>query len=607
MKIVMAIIKPFKLDEVRDALTAIGVHGMTVTEVKGYGRQKGHTEIYRGTEYAVSFLPKLKIEVAVAANQLDKVIDAISAPPRPGRSATARFSCSRSSRRSASAPARPMPQRSEAMPARSRAEGGGSASALFGRCKRRDNRTEGATTRHCPRRHGRPWRKPGPLFFAAAAALTGMVNRALTSPPLYVSRGGRNEAGYADVHEQRRTRAPSRADGSSTRARPFVRLAELIAGVPPGKPAIDLGVGEPKHAVPAFVGPVIAAHIKDFGRYPRNEGTPQFRRAAAEWAARRYRLARVPDPDREMLVLNGSREGLFLGAIAAKRHVANRAGRPAILVPNPFYAAYSAGAVAADCEVGLLPATRRPASCPISTRSTRAARPHRRDLSSPRRPIRRARSPICAYLAAADRARAPLRLPAVLRRVLFGDLHQASRRPACSRRPATDFANVVLFQSLSKRSNLPGLRIGFVAGDRRFIAKFLELRNVAAPQVPIPAQEVAIAAYGDEAHVEANRELYRQKFDLADQIIGDRYGYRRPAGGFFLWLDVVAHGRQRGGGAEAVARGRRARAARPLHRARPGRRQQSRRGLHPRRHGAGQGDHGGGVASHRRGARVNGA
>jgi nitrogen regulatory protein P-II 2 len=85
MKIVMAIIKPFKLDEVRDALTAIGVHGMTVTEVKGYGRQKGHTEIYRGTEYAVSFLPKLKVEVAVAANQLDKVIDAISAAAKTGQ------------------------------------------------------------------------------------------------------------------------------------------------------------------------------------------------------------------------------------------------------------------------------------------------------------------------------------------------------------------------------------------------------------------------------------------------------------------------------------------------------------------------------------------
>ena len=85
MKIVMAIIKPFKLDEVRDALTGIGVHGLTVTEVKGYGRQKGHTEIYRGTEYAVSFLPKLKIEVAVAADQVDKVIEAITAAAKTGQ------------------------------------------------------------------------------------------------------------------------------------------------------------------------------------------------------------------------------------------------------------------------------------------------------------------------------------------------------------------------------------------------------------------------------------------------------------------------------------------------------------------------------------------
>jgi nitrogen regulatory protein P-II 2 len=85
MKIVMAIIKPFKLDEVRDALTAVGVHGMTVTEVKGYGRQKGHTEIYRGTEYAVSFLPKLKVEVAVPASQADKIIETITGAAKTGQ------------------------------------------------------------------------------------------------------------------------------------------------------------------------------------------------------------------------------------------------------------------------------------------------------------------------------------------------------------------------------------------------------------------------------------------------------------------------------------------------------------------------------------------
>jgi N-succinyldiaminopimelate aminotransferase len=328
---------------------------------------------------------------------------------------------------------------------------------------------------------------------------------------------------------------------------PFVRLAELIAGVPPGKPAIDLGVGEPKHAVPDFVGPVIAAHIKDFGRYPRNEGTPQFRRAAAEWAARRYRLARVPDPEREVLVLNGSREGLFLGAIAAKRHVANRAGRPAILVPNPFYAAYSAGAVAAECEVVYMPASRQSGFLPDLDTLDPAllARTVAMFLATPSNP----------QGAVADRTYLE-RVTALARRygfLLFCDECYSEiytkAEPAGALQAAGDgFENVILFQSLSKRSNLPGLRIGFVIGDRRFIAKFLELRNVAAPQVPIPTQEVAIAAYGDEAHVEANRDLYRQKFDLADQIIGDRYGYQRPAGGFFLWLDVGARG-----GSEAAA------------------------------------------------------
>ena len=139
---------------------------------------------------------------------------------------------------------------------------------------------------------------------------------------------------------------------------PFVRLAELIAGIEPGKPAIDLGVGEPKHGVPAFVAPVLAAHIDGFGQYPRNEGTLPFRQAAADWAARRFKLDRVPDPSREVLVLNGSREGLFLASVVARQYATSRAGRPAVLIPNPFYAAYAAGAALADCETVYLPATR---------------------------------------------------------------------------------------------------------------------------------------------------------------------------------------------------------------------------------------------------------
>jgi aspartate/methionine/tyrosine aminotransferase len=139
---------------------------------------------------------------------------------------------------------------------------------------------------------------------------------------------------------------------------PFVRLTELIAGIEPGKPVINLSVGEPQHPVPSFVGPTLAAHIADFGRYPANKGIEPFRRAVSAWLSTRYTLARSVDPETEVLVLNGTREGLFLGAIAARRWVTRRTGKPAILIPNPFYAAYSAGAVAADCEPIYLPTTR---------------------------------------------------------------------------------------------------------------------------------------------------------------------------------------------------------------------------------------------------------
>src|SRR5690606_37916454 len=100
------------------------------------------------------------------------------------------------------------------------------------------------------------------------------------------------------------------------------------------------------------------------------------------------------------------------------------------------------------------------------------------------------------------------------------------------------FAGVVAFNSLSKRSSLPGLRCGFAAGDPDFLAAYSEFRNVAASQVPMPVQQVAIEAYGDEKHVEETRNLYRAKFDLADRMLAGRYNYRRPDGGFFLWLEV---------------------------------------------------------------------
>ena len=329
---------------------------------------------------------------------------------------------------------------------------------------------------------------------------------------------------------------------------PFVRLTELIAGIEPGKPPINLSVGEPQHPVPSFVGPTLAAHVADFGRYPANKGIEPFRRAVAEWLGRRYNLKRPIDPEHEVLVLSGTREGLFLAAIAARRWVALRVGKPVMLIPNPFYAAYAAGALAADCEPVYLPATRKSRFLPDLDVLDDAllARTVACYIASPSNP----------QGAVADRAYLD-KLAALARRfgfLVFADecyceIYSEHAPPGMLEASGPDFANVVVFHSLSKRSNLPGLRVGFAAGDRRFLGSYLELRNVAAPQVPTPAQYVAIAAYGDEAHVQENRTLYSAKFDLADQIIGDRYGYERPDGGFFLWLDVSKQG-----GSEAVTK-----------------------------------------------------
>jgi N-succinyldiaminopimelate aminotransferase len=329
---------------------------------------------------------------------------------------------------------------------------------------------------------------------------------------------------------------------------PFVRLTELLGDAAPGQPPINLSVGEPQHPIPPFVGPVLQAHLNDFGRYPANKGTDGFRRAAAAWLDRRYKLTQPMDHESEVIVLNGTREGLFLGAIAAKRYVTQRAGPPAILIPNPFYAAYSAGAAAAECEPVYLPTTQETGFLPDldAIDEKLLARTVAFYLASPSNPQGAVAGE--AYLT---------RLVKMARRfgfLVFADecyceIYLNGRAPhGMLQASAPDFANVVVFHSLSKRSNLPGLRVGFAAGDRRFLTRYVELRNIAAPQVPVPAQEVAIAAYGDEAHVEKNRELYVAKFDLADQIIGNRYTYRRPAGGFFLWLDVSAQG-----GSEAAA------------------------------------------------------
>jgi N-succinyldiaminopimelate aminotransferase len=337
------------------------------------------------------------------------------------------------------------------------------------------------------------------------------------------------------------SRAPEGAAHQSSERSPFARTAELLAPYTPGKPLIALSLGEPQHPVPGFVGPVLAQHIAEFGRYPIAKGIEPFRNAVAAWLGTRFRLPRAVDPESEILVLNGSREGLFFAALTAVRLAGERRGGPAILMPNPFYPAYGAGSRAAGCEQIYLPTTVANGFLPDLDAIDEAtlARTVAFYIASPVNPQ--------GSVASGDYFRRLKQLAdrfgfVILSDECYSEIYTREAPGSALEYAGPDFANVVAFQSLSKRSNLPGMRVGFAAGDKKFLAAFHELRNVAAPQVPVPLQQVAVAAYGDEAHVEENRRLYRIKFDLADQILANRYGYKRPAGGFCVWLDVAARG-----------------------------------------------------------------
>ncbi len=343
--------------------------------------------------------------------------------------------------------------------------------------------------------------------------------------------------------------APRTSAGADGERSPFARLTELLAPYQPGLPLITLSLGEPQHPVPDFVGPILAKYINDFGRYPIAKGIAPFREAAAKWITRRFNLPRAVDPETEVLALNGSREGLFFAGIAAARYVGPREGKPAILLPNPFYPAYGAGARAAGCEAIYLPTTVANGFLP--------------DLAAIDEAILRRTAAI--YIASPANPQGAVATPEYFKQLhalslkhgfialsdeCYSEIYTREAPGSMLAHAGPDFENVVAFQSLSKRSNLPGMRVGFVAGDRKFLSALHELRNVAAPQVPVPLQHVAAAAYADESHVEENRRLYGLKFDLADQILGSRYGYKRPAGGFCLWLDVT----NSGGDEEATVR-----------------------------------------------------
>lgn len=339
---------------------------------------------------------------------------------------------------------------------------------------------------------------------------------------------------------------------AGTLTSPFSALRRLLAGIEPGHASpIELTIGEPREAMPDFIAARISETAEQFAKYPPIRGTDPLRQAIADWARRRYALPTPLDAHREVLILNGSREGLFFACLPAAGRKQAR-GQPAILMCNPFYSAYLAGAVAVGADPVFLDATAATGFLPdldaLAADKHLLARTAALFIGSPANPQGAVATP--DYIAQA------LRLARNYDFMLFFDecyseIYTEQAPPGALQVAAKTperFANLVVFNSLSKRSNLPGLRSGFCAGDPGFIEAYAEIRNMCAPTVPGPIQHASAAAWSDEAHVEAARRAYAAKFAVADELLTGRFGYARPAGGFCLWLDVS----QFGGGSDAA-------------------------------------------------------
>ena len=318
----------------------------------------------------------------------------------------------------------------------------------------------------------------------------------------------------------------------------FPRLRTLLDTHAPGAETIHMSIGEPKHPFPAWVGDVIARHIAEFGRYPPNDGTPELLQAIADWLQRRY--GAVVDPATQVMALNGTREGLFNAVLSLCPEASRNGQRPVVLMPNPFYQVYAVAARAVGAEPVYVPATRQSGYLPdyAALPGDLLDRVEIAFLCSPANPqgVVASGGYLDDLLALAERH--DFR---VLADECYSELYRDAPPPGALQVAAargSDPERVLVFHSLSKRSNLPGLRSGFVAGGPRSMALIKRLRAYAGAPLPLPLQRVAERAWADETHVEENRALYRRKYALADEIFAGVPGYLPPEAGFFLWLPV---------------------------------------------------------------------
>ncbi|WP_296763354.1 aminotransferase class I/II-fold pyridoxal phosphate-dependent enzyme [Sediminimonas sp.] len=317
----------------------------------------------------------------------------------------------------------------------------------------------------------------------------------------------------------------------------FPRLRALLDAHAPGGEVVHMSIGEPKHPFPGWVGEVLAAHVDEFARYPPNEGSEGLRGAIAGWLHRRYGVQ--VDPDTEVMALNGTREGLYNVCMALVPE-AKAGARPAVALPNPFYQVYMVGALSVGAEPVFVPATRETGFLPDFARLgadvlDRLAAVYVCSPSNPQGAVA-SRDYWADLIALAEKHGFR-----IFADECYSEIYRDMPPPGAlqvAREVGADPERVLVFHSLSKRSNLPGLRSGFVAGGPQSMARVRQLRAYAGAPLPLPLQAVAERAWSDEAHVRENRRLYQRKYDIADAIFGDVPGYRPPEAGFFLWLPV---------------------------------------------------------------------
>lgn len=314
------------------------------------------------------------------------------------------------------------------------------------------------------------------------------------------------------------------------------RLRGLLDAFEPGGEVINMTIGEPKHAFPDFVRSEMIAQMDGFRGYPNNNGTPELLDAIQGWLSKRYGVDMGHD---QLMALNGTREGLFHAAMAiCPEHKAGQ--KPIVLMPNPFYPVYGLAALSVYAEPHFVNATDATGHLPDFTTVP--------DDILDRTAIAYICSPANPQGAVADKDYWTTLIGLAEKHdfTIFADecyseiyrdtapLGVLEMAKACNASPE----RVVAFHSLSKRSNLAGLRSGFCAGGPKFTAAIRAIRATGGAPLPGPIQAVSAKVWGDEAHVEENRRLYAEKFAIADDILGHIDGYMSPEAGFFLWLPV---------------------------------------------------------------------